>query len=128
MKRALFETVKVLPYSSGGTIDRGGFLSARLGLLATGTGDLKITVRHCDEDGGPFELVFDTKLFLGDTRVTRDADQKITDVYATITAEAGDEVQLDIDLLGCKQCVQIVVTGSATLALALGDPAFAPVV
>ena len=129
MKRALFETVKVLPYTSGTSIDLRGYLSARLGLVATGAGALKIIVKDCDTAGGTFTQVHDTRLFLEATRITRDSEQKITDVFTTATVAVGDELQLDIDLVGCKQFVQVIVSGAgaATAALALGDRDTSPV-
>jgi len=124
MKRALLETVKVLPYTSGSTVDRRGFLSARLGLVATTAGNLKIIVKHCDSATGTFTQALDTRLFLDAGKITRDSGGAVTDVSTAATGLAvGDEHQLDIDLVGCEQFVQITVsgTGAGSCALALGD-------
>ena len=130
MKRALFETVKVLPYPSGTATDRRGYLSARLGLKVGTAGNLKIIVKDCDTASGTFAQALDTRLFMDATKITRDGNGVVTDVFVAANGLAvGDELQLDVDLLGCKQFVQVVVsgTGVATAALALGDRDTSPV-
>lgn len=119
MQRALFERVKVLPYTAGAAIERGGKLSAVLGVAcsaATGTPTLSITLSHCDTENGTYDGVQDSRALL----------------FPQPVALAKDGTyMLNIDLLGCKQFVKITptITGTATCAyaLALGDADQQPV-
>ncbi|MDR1465435.1 MAG: hypothetical protein LBJ11_09080 [Oscillospiraceae bacterium] len=119
MKRELLENVKVLPVTSGSTvIDRAGFLSAVLGVTATGA--TTVTVAHCDTEDGTFEPVKDTRLFGDGTKVADDGS-----VSAVIPTEADDLLNVGIDLVGCKQFIQFTAAGA--FALALGDSIAQPV-
>ena len=115
MKRGLLQTVRVLPYTSGAVIDRAGFLSAVLGATASTAGTLSATVTHSDTENGTYEAVPDPYIVLGEPAETE--------------LEAGGTVNVDIDLVGCKQFVKIMAggTATATLAVALGDKATMPV-
>ena len=137
MKRALIQNVKVTPYTSEDVIDREGFLSAVLGVLVgtpTGTPTgmaVKLTVTESDEEVGSYTPAAD-KLIPIDKAL--DANGAIS----LDTDAAGDTlVNIDLDLVGCKQFVKIkyemVCTGgttpscNATAALALGDASEVPV-
>lgn len=137
MKRALIQNVKVTPYTSEDVIDREGFLSAVLGVLVgTPTGDptglaVKLTVTESDEEAGSYTPAAD-KLIPIDKAL--DADGAIS----LDTDAAGDIlVNIDLDLVGCKQFVkikyEITCTGgtspscTATAALVLGDASEVPV-
>lgn len=137
MKRALIQNVKVTPYTSEDVIDREGFLSAVLGVLVgtpTGTPTgmaVKLTVTESDEEAGSYTPAAD-KLIPIDKAL--DANGAIS----LDTDAAGDTlVNIDLDLVGCKQFVKIkyemVCTGgttpscNATAALALGDASEVPV-
>ena len=62
MKRALFDTVAVLPFESGSIVPRGGYESAILAVtVATGT-KASVSVEHCDTEDGSFETVADSRL------------------------------------------------------------------
>lgn len=114
MKRALFDNIKAQPYTSNTAIDRDGFLSAVLAVKASDAGEVKVAVTHGDTAAGSFEAVDDPRLFV--------------DCAEKATAENGDTVVFNIDLLGCKQFVKFAITGSADgCALVLGDAAQAPV-
>lgn len=118
MKRELFENVKVVPDGVGVVIDRFGFLSAVLGIsVAVAVNEsLELEVQHCDTESGAFEPVEDSHIGVDGTLKEQ-------------TVNAGDMLNVDIDLLGCKQYIKIVATtgATATYALTLGDPALAPV-
>lgn len=137
MKRELIQNVKVTPYTSETAIDRDGFLSAVLGVLVgtpTGTPTgmaVKITVTECDTETGSYTPATD-KL------VPLDKALDETGAFSVDTDAAGGELlNIDLDLVGCKQFikakVEVVCTGgttpscSATAALALGDAAEMPV-
>lgn len=119
MKRELFENVKVIPGGIGVAVDRTGFLSAVLGVSAKEADTLKIKVEHADTADDTFVALDDP--FAGVTGALQD-----------VTVEAGENVNICIDLIGCKDYVRIGVDGSAegqtvSSALILGDPAAAPV-
>jgi len=118
MKRALLETVKVIPYTSDEVIDRDGFLSAIVGANVTAAGTLSLAITHSDEEAGVFEAVTDE--YIG-------VDKPITG----IAVEADTIANIDIDLLGCKRYVKIAITAdggaAATYAVALGDKNEQPV-
>lgn len=137
MKRELLENVKVQPYTSGGAIDREGYLSAVLGVsLGAATGaptgiTVKVTFTECDTEGGSYTPVADKLVVPG----------KTTDDTGAVTIEAdpagGELHNIDIDLVGCKQFIKATVavecTGgsspscTATCAIALGDKNVQPV-
>ena len=119
MKRELFENVKVIPGGTGAAIDRTGLLSAVLGFSAKAADTVKIRVEHADTADGTFEVLDDP--LAGVTGALKD-----------VTVEAGETVNICIDLIGCRQYVKISVEGSAegqtiSSAVILGDPAKAPV-
>lgn len=117
MKRELIENVKVQPYTSAAVIDRAGFLSAIFAAKTSAAGTVTIALSHCDTSDGAFTDVDDDFAIRGDNGVT---------------AASGDLVNIDLDLVGCKRFIKITVSSAsgaatATYALALGDPAVAPV-
>lgn len=116
MKRELFENVKVIPGGTDVVIDRTGFLSAVFGANVTTTGTLKVKLEHADAEDGEFAGVDDP--YAG-----------VDGPLKEMEAAAGSMVNIDIDLLGCKNFVKITVEGTAeaTCAVVLGDPAVAPV-
>lgn len=119
MKRELFENVKVIPGGIGAAVSRAGFLSAVLGVSVKAADTLKIKVEHADTADDTFYVLGDP--FVGVTGALQD-----------IVVEAGETVNICIDLIGCKDYVKISVEGSAegqtvSSALILGDPAMAPV-
>jgi hypothetical protein len=125
MKRALLENIKVAPLTSGATIDRLGFLSAIVGAEVTATGTLTLTVTHSDEESGTFEPVTDTRLeATGLNRAT-------TGGVINVEVEEAGTVNVDLDLVGCKQFIQVAASGAAAagaaFAIALGDAQTAPV-
>lgn len=111
MKRNLFQNIKVLPYTAGDTVDRGGFLSAVLAVKASAAGTLDVAVTHADAADGTFEAV---------------ADERLT-VSGCGEVEADAVAQVSIDLLGCKQFIQITPSVEGDCALVLGDAAEMPV-
>lgn len=118
MKRELLQNTRVIPYASGDVIDRTGFLSAVLGCTASAAGEITVVITHSD-DGETFEAVTDKQVFV----------EKATEngTYKTTAAEAGDIVDIDIDLIGCKNYVKFTVTGASALAVAIGDSSEQPV-
>ncbi|MGL5435882.1 MAG: hypothetical protein ACRDBO_10860 [Lachnospiraceae bacterium] len=118
MKRALFETAKVIPDGVGTVINRSGFLSAILGINVSAGADksLAVQVQHCDTEDGEFAAVDDSHIGV---------DGKLKE----LTVNAGDMINVDIDLLACREYIKIVVITEATAAyaLTLGDPTQAPV-
>lgn len=134
MKKMLLESVKVIPLTSGQTVDRLGALSAVLGLSVTSAdaGALaKVTVTHADDSAETFEAVPDERIFMDGTVVERDNTGKFVQSFVKLPVATGDLLNVDIDLVGCKQFVKFVVTfedadGEAATAVAtqvvvLGD-------
>lgn len=119
MKRQLFESLKVTPYTSAAAIDREGFDSAVLGAAVTAAGTLAVAVTECDTSTGTFTAV-------ADDRVT------VNTPFAAKTVAIGDTPAWNLDLIGCKRYIKITITAAssaaATYALALGDPREPPVV
>lgn len=116
MKRELLQNVRVQPYTSGDAFERTGFLSAVVGAVIGTAGALTLTIKHSD-DGNTFENVSDELVF---------PDKKTKDgVYTADTLAKDDVVNIDIDLVGLKDFVQITASGDAAantaLAIALGD-------
>ena len=122
MKRELLQNVKVQPLTSGGAIDRTGFLSGIIGAVIGTAGALTLTITHSD-DGTTFEAVTDKMVF----------PEKQTDggAFTTEVLAQGDVVNIDIDFVGLKNFVKITASGTAatstTLALAMGDKHVQPV-
>lgn len=122
MKRALFETVKVVPYGEEpAAVDRRGYESAVLALKIESSKTAVVNVKTADTAEGPFEAVGDSRLFI-DNPVNESGDAKVEN-----TTGAETVANLDIDLIGCKQFVQITVTDGTPFALALGDATDCPV-
>lgn len=127
MKRELYNNVKLIPGGTAVAIDRSGFLSAIVAASVTTAADGSVTtaadgqkvafsVTHCDTQNGKFVAVDDDHI--GIDGPLREAAVK-----------TGDMLNVDIDLLGCKQYIKITPTTEATVvyAVVLGDPAQAPV-
>lgn len=139
MKRNLLENIKAVPYSTGTAVDRLGFLSAVLGInIATVDANAiaTVTVTDCDTENGTFEAVSDTRIFLDETVVTRDSEGRFIKSSVSVPVSASELVNIDIDLVGCKQYVKVAVdyaangaaaTASATYVLSLGDSGSTPV-
>lgn len=123
MKRELFQNVLVSPYTSGDTIERQNFLSCVFGAAVTAAGKLTLTVTHSD-DGSTFEAATDMRL------EANDKGTFTTGGVINVDVEAGDTVNVDIDLVGSKQYIAIAVSGAAaagaTIAYVLGDLRYAP--
>lgn len=78
--------------------------------------NLHFPVTHCDTQDGDFVAVDDAYIGIdGPLRET--------------AVKTGDMLNIDIDLLGCKDYIKITPTTEATVeyAVVLGDPAQAPV-
>lgn len=134
MKRELIENVKVVPYASGTVIDRDGFLSgifaASIGSI-TGTptaAKLKIAVTESDTSGGTYAACADPRV------IVDGKDEWEVDLEATTPAL---DINVDLDLVGCKRFVKITATVTLTggttpastnaYAVALGDAQITPV-
>lgn len=115
MKRALFDTVTVLPFESESVTGRMGYESAVLAMTISSGGSATVKVEHSDTESGPFEPVKDSRLFL-DNPVDKDGNAVVKN-----EAEAEAVANLNIDLIGCKEFVKITVTGAEAGALVLGD-------
>lgn len=121
MKRALFETVAVLPFVSGSVVQRPGYESAVLALTVAQNATATVKVEHCDTQDGTFEAVGDSRLFV---------DNPVNESGEAIVKNEGPAAavaNLDIDLVGCKEFIKITVTGGTAGALALGDAIDYPV-
>lgn len=140
MKRELIENVKVQPYTSAAVIDRAGFLSGILAVnIAAPTGSptaAKLTVKftECDTSNGSFAVVNDKHVVVDEAlNASGEVEYEVDETATT----GGLVSNIDLDLVGCKQYVKITCTvsftggtnpaASASYALALGDPAVAPV-
>lgn len=121
MKRALFDTVTVLPFASGNVVDRTGYESAVLAVTVEASQTATIKVETADSTAGPYESVKDSRIFV-DNPVNEDGEAVIEN-----EAEAQAVANLDIDLIGCKSCVKITATSGTIGALALGDATNCPV-
>jgi len=130
MKRALFQSVLVLPYKSGNVIDREGYLSAVVGTIVAPSAEVKVTVEHSD-DGETFvpvtdELVFPEAKTKGGEYTFKNEPIKAEDVEGDVPA--GGVVNIDVDLVGLKNIVKFTVTGNdGGLVVVLGDSAAQPV-
>lgn len=96
MKRALFDTVTVLPFASGNVVDRIGYESAVLAVTVEASQTATIKVETADSTAGPYEPVKDSRIFV-DNPVNEDGEAVIEN-----EAEAQAVANLDIDLIGCK--------------------------
>lgn len=115
MKRALFDTVTVLPFASGNVVDRTGYESAVLAVTVEASQTATIKVETADSTAGPYEPVKDSRIFV-DNPVNEDGEAVIEN-----EAEAQAVANLDIDLIGCKSCVKITATNGTIGALTLGE-------
>lgn len=121
MKRALFDTVAVLPFASGNTVDSTGYESAVLAVTVAAGQTATVKVETCDTVDGTFEAVDDSRLFV-DNPVNDDGEAELDN-----PASADAVANLDIDLIGCKSFIKITVTNGTAGALALGDATDYPV-
>ena len=94
MKRALFDTVTVLPFASGNVVDRTGYESAVLAVTVEASQTATIKVETADSTAGPYEPVKDSRIFV-DNPVNEDGEAVIEN-----EAEAQAVANLDIDLIG----------------------------
>jgi hypothetical protein len=118
------QNVQVAPYTSGAIVDRQGFLSLTFAAATTTTGTLTLTIQHSDDEAGTFENVPDLRV-APEEAVATDAGGKPTPGVYNIDAVADTLLNVDLDLVGCKQFVSVAVSGAAasgaTFAYALGD-------
>jgi hypothetical protein len=112
MKRELFSTVKVIPYTAGDVVDKHGFLSAVLGITVGAAGELTLAIEESDEEAGTFTAITDTFALLGSD---------------SATVASGDFVSVNIDVEGMKRYITITPSLEGTCAVALGDPSIAPI-
>ena len=91
MKRALFDTVTVLPFASGNVVDRTGYESAVLAVTVEASQTATIKVETADSTAGPYEPVKDSRIFV-DNPVNEDGEAVIEN-----EAEAQAVANLDID-------------------------------
>jgi len=134
MKRNLIQNVKVLPGGVDTPVDRKGFLSAIVGANVTEAGELSISVEHCDTEDGTFEPVGDQFVLVGlvpvmkTVKVNGSDEIVFADAWKPIAVETGDIANIDVDLVGCRQFVKFISTGTAEadFAVALGDADFMP--
>ncbi len=117
MKRELLQNIKAMPLDTE-AIDRAGFLSAVVAVKAAGSGEITIAVKDCDTAEGGFEAVKDPLVVLEGKATVKDA-------------QAGDLVNFDLDLVGCKQFIKIEFTGEGkgegAAVIVLGDATNVPV-
>lgn len=64
MKRALFDTVTVLPFASGNVVDRTGYESAVLAVTVEASQTATIKVETADSTAGPYEPVKDSRMLM----------------------------------------------------------------
>jgi len=121
MKRALFDTVMVLPFESGSAFSRVGYESAVLAVTIAAGGSATVKAETCDTADGTFEAVDDTRVFV-DNPVNDDGEAVLEN-----PTEAEVVANLDIDLIGCKSYAKLTVTGGTAAAIALGDATDYPV-
>ena len=76
MKRALFDTVTVLPFASGNVVDRTGYESAVLAVTVEASQTATIKVETADSTAGPYEPVKDSRIFV-DNPVNEDGEAVI---------------------------------------------------
>lgn len=130
MKRALFDTVAVLPFESGSITPRLGYESAVLAVTVAAGTSATVKVEHSDTEDGPFAKVPDSRLFI-DNPVNAEGEAILDNTEEVEAAEgegAPDSVyNLNIDLIGCKEFIKITVNGGTAGALALGDATDHPV-
>lgn len=131
MKRTLLENNRVI--ISPGIIDRHRFLSAIFAIKAAGVtagAAASIEFKHCDTMDGEFEAVTDTEVCPG-FRI----DHK-TGVLSGVAVTDGEDINIDLDLIGCRRFIKITVSlegtsgessASIQTAIVLGDGSEVPV-
>lgn len=130
MKRELFQNITAIPYTSGESIDREGFLSAVIGANVPSGAEVTVLVEHSD-DGETFvpvtdKLVFPETQTEGGKLTFKNEPVEAEDAEGTV--EAGSLVNVDVDLVGLKSIVKFTVTGATgSLAVVLGDSNAQPV-
>ncbi len=130
MKRSLFQNITAIPYTSGDTIDRSGFLSAVIGANVASGATLTIKAEHSD-DGETFVPVTDKLVFPevpteGGEYTFVNEPIKAKDEEGAV--EAGGLVNVDVDLVGLKPYVKFTVTGATgSPVVVLGDSNAQPV-
>lgn len=138
MKRALFQNITAIPYTSGDAINREGFLSAVIGANVASGAEVTVKVEHSD-DGETFVAVTDERVFPETPTEGGVLTFKNETVEAVALADDGDGeaespvaagglVNIDVDLVGLKNIVKFTVTGTeSALAVVLGDSNAQPV-
>lgn len=121
MKKALFDNVAVLPYTSGDVVDRLGYESAVLAVTVTASQTATVKIEHCDTEAGDYETVPDSRVFVDNPVDTSGQATLENDNTADIVAN------LDVDLIGCKRYIKLIVTNGTAGAVALGDATDYPV-
>lgn len=114
MKRALFDTVTVLPFASGNVVDRTGYESAVLAVTVEASQTATIKVETADSTAGPYEPVKDSRIFV-DNPVNEDGEAVIEN-----EAEAQAVANLDIDLIGCNTLFGSLSGSSVAASVAIG--------
>lgn len=134
MKRTLLENHKVILEPE--VVDREGFLSAIFALKASGDvvdgTTVNIMISHSDAEDGEFESVPDPEVYPS-VRV----DDKKPGELGKIGVTGNEDMNIDIDLLGCRRFVKITVSFkdkdgaetevTHTSAVVLGDSVNFPV-
>ncbi len=125
MKRALFQNITAIPYTSGSAIDRTGFLSAVIGANVASGASVTVKVEHSD-DGETFVPVTDKLVF--PEKQTAGGEYTFENPAVEGAEDASSVVNIDVDLLGLKAVVKFTVTGAdGALAVVLGDSISQPV-
>ncbi|GHU75682.1 hypothetical protein AGMMS49992_20130 [Clostridia bacterium] len=115
MKRELLENVKVIPYTAGAVVDKLNFLSAVLGMTVSAASTITVAATHCDTATGTFTAITDTQFVVGPKSIT------------LVAADVPANLNIPLDLVGCKRYIKITPSGGTGLALVLGDPEYMPV-
>ena len=125
MKRALFQNITAIPYTSGNIVDREGFLSAVIGANVASGAEMTVKVEHSD-DGETFVPVEDKLVF--PEKQTTGGEYAFKNEPVEGAEEAGGVVNVDVDLVGLKPFVKFTVTGAdGGLVVVLGDASVQPV-
>lgn len=120
MKRELLQNVKILPYTSGDALDTTGFNSVVIGAIAGSAGTLTITITQSDSKDGVYDDIKNIQIF-----VDRTSHKDNAGVIDIENVESGNEININVDIIGLKNYIKITATGAASsgtsLAVALGD-------
>lgn len=126
MKRELLQNVKILPYTSGNALDTTGFNSVVIGAVAGNDGTLTITITQSDSKDGVYEEIKNKQIFIDKTSHKDNAG--VIDIE-NITS--GNEINVNVDIIGLKNYIKITATGDAStgtaLAVVLGDSNCQPI-